>query len=174
MRLRLIILVVVMAAVAAAPAFALSGHTTKVAAKLGKQIKAIKKHRHPAILVPTSSNAAVYKAKQLFGSGGRISGGYDLELGKGRTCNGTHFCQQGTFVALRGGKLDAGGKKVTLRGGIRGRFLGVRCGASCSAPRLVFRRKGVLYDFEWVVPRGRNARNVLVALANGALKAGPR
>lgn len=158
----------------AVPALAATrSHSTPIAAKLAKQIRALKRHAHPPILVPTRSNAAVVRAKRLFGSGGRIGKGYDLELGIGKRCNGTHFCQQGTFVALRHTKLE-GGRKVRLHGGSVGRYLGVRCGASCSAPRIEFKRKGVLYDIEWVVPDHRRPMKVLVALANSALRAGPR
>lgn len=81
----------------------------------------------------------------------------------------------GSFVALPGEKLShgAGIEQLRIRGGVRAAYLGLRCGASCSEPQIEFERGGVLYT-QWAVPRGKRARTTMIALADGALRAGPR
>lgn len=159
--------------VLASPALAARTYPVNVAAKLRGPVAKLKRHRHVPILLPGVVRSVVH-AKRAFGSGGAIPKGYDLELGIGRGCDGANYCMLGAFLAWKGNRMDRGGHKARLRGGIPARWWGIQCGASCSKPRIEFRRRGVLYYMEWLVPQGQSVGRTLVRLANSALAHGPR
>jgi hypothetical protein len=77
------------------------------------------------------------------------------------------------FSARRGGRRDYR-TRVRLRGGVTGYFKPLTCGASCSPPVIQFSRAGVLYDFAVKGLAERTERASMIALANSALRAGPR
>jgi hypothetical protein len=56
---------------------------------------------------------------------------------------------------------------------VRGFYLPIGCGASCSPASLWFVRGDVLYSWQIKDPP-RETRNALVRMANDAIRAGPR
>ena len=98
------------------------------------QITAINRAAHaPPVLLPRSMPL---DATHRFASGGVHRSGYDLEIGAVRHCGGATACFVADFTATTGGKVF--GKRVTVTGATRAGFVGLSCGASCSAPQIDF------------------------------------
>jgi len=75
----------------------------------------------------------------------------------------------GLYTALRAARA---GTRVTLVGGIAGRYRATACGASCSPGEVSWVRGGVRYEVQAAVIGPERA--TLVAMANSAISAGPR
>jgi hypothetical protein len=65
---------------------------------------------------------------------------------------------------------------VVVGDNMMGRYKPLTCGASCSAPSIEWLAGGVLYTIQLKLNHGDEAKDKasLVALANSAIKAGPR
>ncbi len=123
----------------------------------------------PPILLP---DAIRTEHRRLFASGGADRRSYDLSLATVRDCGGATACFVASFSGERGGK--PAGRRVRLRGGRRGWFTPMRCGASCAPPRIQWRRGRVLHTIAAKIGTEKTERSRLVALANEAIAAGPR
>ena len=102
------------------------------------------------------------------------SGRYDLSLGAVRHCNEATACFVAAFLGERTKARATGRRKVPLARGRIGRFTPTSCGASCAAPQVQWREKGVLYTIQAKVGTKDTERRRLVALANSAIRAGAR
>ena len=77
------------------------------------------------------------------------------------------------------GKVGSRGKargprKATLAKGRKGRFKPLTCGASCSAPSIEWKERGIVYRIAANVGTKRTERKLLVRMANQAIRRGPR
>ena len=110
---------------------------------------------------------------RLFGRGHASAGSYSLNLDVGARCHGAGACYVAFFIGQKGQTL-AGGRKVRLAHSLEGRFRPRSCGASCAPPQVMWVQRGVLYTIQDRVPNDRQAKAVLTALANSAIRGGPR
>ena len=111
-------------------------------------------------------------ARRLLDSG-------DVVIDGAPNCHEANACLFAVFLAQRGGTLI--GRRLTLRGGIRGAFKDISCGASCSPASVDWIEHGVLYTIQANVitesepPDGPNLLPAtFLAAANQAIAAGPR
>jgi hypothetical protein len=100
-------------------------------------------------------------------------GRYDLDLGYGRQCRGATACFVAFFSGERGGKLG-GTPNATLTAGVPAYFHPTSCGASCAPPEIEWVQDGVLYSLQFKQLTQRSERSGMVALANSAIRGGPR
>lgn len=110
---------------------------------------------------------------RVYGSGGGTKREWSLSLSATRRC-GANACFLAEFIATLGAQPH-NPVAVRLRGGVKGRYRGLSCGASCSPPAIEWRRRGVLYSIQAKVAEpGISPKQLLVQAANSALAAGPR
>ena len=105
------------------------------------------------------------------GSGDRRS--YSIRADAGPECNGANACFAADFRAEKGGKPFGRGK-VTLTKGRKGRFQPLSCGGSCSPPSISWKERGVTYTIQAKVVGKQTDRQLLVKMANEAIRRGPR
>jgi hypothetical protein len=111
---------------------------------------------------------------QLFATGGGRRGRYDLELASSSRCGGANACFVAAFTARRARRLGER-SNVRLARGLRGVYRPLSCGASCSPPSIAWRQGGVRYDMQIRITASRNReRAAMIALANSAIRSGPR
>jgi hypothetical protein len=167
---RRLILIPIAVALLAPAAAAAATFTYDVPHLVHRPLAAIKKITTIDVLLPGQIRT---EFRRLYSEGEGRSGSYRLEVGATRNCGGAGAC----FVAeLRGrrGAKPSNPRKVTLRGGRRGYFRPLRCGASCAAPSIEWVRRGVLYTIEAKLGTKRSDRRILTRLANSAIRNGPR
>ena len=135
-----------------------------------KPLIAIKKVTKLDVLLPSRMTTDL---KKLYSEGRGRARSYRFEIGAIRNCHSATACFVASFRARRGAK-PSNPRKVKLRGGRRGYFRPLSCGASCAAPSLQWVQRGVLYTIEGKLGTQRTDRRILVALANSAIRNGPR
>jgi hypothetical protein len=118
------------------------------------------------VLVPSRLNAG-FAASHLYAGGGRIRGGYDIQLGAAPGCGDATACFVAEFSAVKG---TLGFRQtVALSKGTTGSFHPISCGASCGPATIEWIESGILYTIQF----GAGEKQ-LVALADSAIVAGPR
>jgi hypothetical protein len=167
---RLMSLAALLLAVLAAPAWAARTYRIDVPRTLAGPLAEAKSQTDVPILLPSRYIA---ERRRLFGAGGGEPGAYGFSLAAVRRCGGANACTVASFTAERGGELTFT-REVTLANGITGRFKGLTCGASCSSPLVEWLQDGVLYTIQADAGTRRTERRRLVALANSAIRNGPR
>jgi hypothetical protein len=122
------------------------------------------------ILLPDSMPT---DARQLYpsGVGGKTS--YSIGLAYAADCGGANACFAADFSAAKGG-TPFGRGKVTLARGRHGRYQPLGCGASCSPPSISWSERGVTYSIQAKVVGAATDRQLLVRMANEAIRRGPR
>jgi hypothetical protein len=135
-----------------------------------KPLIAVNKATKLDVLLPTRMTT---EHKRLFSAGSGRARSYHFEIGAVRNCHSATACFVASFRGRRGGK-PSNPRKVTLRGGRRGYYRPLSCGASCAAPSLEWVQGGVLYTIEAKLGTKRTERKILIRLANSAIKNGPR
>lgn len=135
-----------------------------------RPLTAVKQATGIDVLLPSRFTTDLRK---LYSEGRGREASYRFEIGAVRRCGGAGACFVATFRGVRGGR-PSNPRKVTLRGGRRGYFRPLRCGASCAAPSLEWVQKGVLYTIEAKLGTKTTERRVLTRLANSAIANGPR
>ena len=135
-----------------------------------KPLIAVNKATKLDVLLPTRMTT---EHKRLFSEGSGRARSYRFEIGAVRNCHSATACFVASFRGRRGGK-PSNPRKVTLRGGRRGYFRPLSCGASCAAPSLEWVQGGVLYTIEAKLGTKRTERKILVRLANSAIAHGAR
>jgi hypothetical protein len=98
---------------------------------------------------------------------------YELDLGGVPDCGGANACFEAEFSGRRGG-TPFGLRSVTLARGRHGRFKPLTCGASCSPPSVSWKERGATYTIQANVGDKRTERRILVAMADQAIRRGPR
>jgi hypothetical protein len=107
----------------------------------------------------------------VYGSGGAVAHGYDLELSAAPDCHEATACFLASFTGVKGRSLG-GTANVTLARGIRGHFRATSCGASCSPGSVTWVLGGARYEIQATVVGPE--RTTLVGLADAAISAGAR
>ena len=110
--------------------------------------------------------------RRVYVSGGGSRSAWLLTVGAVPRCGGATACFVASFAADAGKRLPRRAN-VRLRGGVRGLYRPISCGASCSPASLWFVRGSVLYSWQVKDPP-RPVRASLIRMANAALAAGPR
>jgi hypothetical protein len=152
------------AAVTAPPAPALRVVATKLADLTAAPLVL------PSIL-PLDYGGRVYT---MAGPEGR---GWSIALAATRNCGGANACTLGSLEATRSARrLGAGdGQRVRLITGQVGRYQPLSCGASCSPPSITFRFGAYVVEYQLKIAAGpKRERASMIAIANSALRAGPR
>jgi hypothetical protein len=166
---RLILLTV--ALVLAAPAAASAAtYTYDVPDLVEKPLVAVKKVTKIDVLLPGQITT---EFRRLYSDGQGRAGSYRFDIGATRGCDGAGACFVAELTGRRGAKPD-NPRKVTLRGGRRGYYRPMRCGASCAAPSIEWVQRGVLYTIDAKLGTKRTDRRILTRLANSAIRNGPR
>jgi hypothetical protein len=112
-------------------------------------------------------------AKRLYAEHWQSKRSYTLSLGAVRHCGEATACFEADFMGTKGG-TPFGPKPVTLARGRHGRFKPLTCGASCSPPSVSWKERGATYTIQANVGTGKTERRILVAMANEAIRRGPR
>jgi hypothetical protein len=137
---------------------------------VAKPLVAVQKATKVDVLLPSRMTT---EFKRLYSEGRGRARSYSFEIGAIRNCHSATACFVASFSAKRGAK-PSNPRKVELRGGRRGYFRPLSCGASCAAPSLQWVQKGVRYTIEAKLGTKSTDRKILVRLANSAIKNGPR
>jgi hypothetical protein len=154
-----------LAGMLAGPALAAT-HTTTVSllSVLAKPIASAKRGK-ARVLVPATIET--YSSPHLYGSGGATSKGYDIQLANAPGCHDANACYVAEFSAGPGMAIK--GAVVTLAHGLTGRYAASVCGSSCNPATLEWSEFGINYAIGYI-----GTKRQLVALADSAIKAGPR
>jgi hypothetical protein len=169
--IRLILLTIALALLAPAAASASAAtYTYDVPDLVEKPLVAVKKVTKIDVLLPGQITT---EFRRLYSEGRGRSGSYRFEIGATRNCNGAGACFVAELRGRRGGK-PSNPRKVTLRGGRRGYFRPLRCGASCAAPSIEWVQRGVLYSIDAKLGTRSTDRRILTRLANSAIRNGAR
>jgi hypothetical protein len=163
-------LALLLAALLAVPAAAQTITRIDVPATFERQIDRITARSSVPILLPSRLPS---EQAELFASGGRSSGGYDLELASAPDCGGANACFVAMFTAQRDGEA-LGRTRVRLSNGRRGWFTPTGCGASCSPPQIQWRERGYVYTIQARVGTAGTEKREITRLANSAIINGPR
>jgi hypothetical protein len=137
---------------------------------VGRPLAAVKQTSEVDVLLPSRLTSDLRKLYSV-GSGRKRS--YQFEIDAARHCRGANACFIASFRA-RSGATPSNPKKVTLRGGRRGWFQPMSCGASCAPPSLEWVQNGVLYTIEAKLGTKKTERKILTRLANSAIANGAR
>jgi hypothetical protein len=152
----------------AAPAHA--AQTIDVPKLFAKQIRAAKQRTSVPILLPQTFRS---EFRRHFPEGEAHAGRWTFDIGAVRDCGAATACFIAEFRAVRGGR-PSGRRTLKLARGRTGFFRPLSCGASCSPPSIEWRERGTLYGIQANVGGRRTERRRLVALANSAIRHGPR
>jgi hypothetical protein len=112
------------------------------------------------------------RPRHVYATGSATRNSFDLELGAVPRCGGANAC----FVAAFQGRLGArlpGKANLHLKAGDPALYHPISCGASCAPASLWFVHGGILYSWQVKEPP-KQAKKVLVRLADEAIAAGPR
>lgn len=169
---RPLLLALLLALVAAAPAVAARTYRIDVPRTLAKQVTAAKKRTTIPVLLPSRFIA---ERSKLHGAGGRqtTQTDYRLTLAATRDCGGANACTVASFTATTEGERT-NEVEVDLAHGVTGFFAPERCGASCSDPSIEWIQDGVLYEIQAAAGTPRTAKRRLTDLADSAIRNGPR
>jgi hypothetical protein len=169
---RPLLLVLLLALVAAAPATAARTYRVDVPAALAKQTAAVERRSAIPVLLPSR---LISEKRRLYGGGGRdaTEAGYRLRLDARRGCGGANACNVAFFSAARG-EEPTNEIAVKLPRGITGYFRPLACGASCADPSIEWVQDGVLYEIQAAAGTARTEKRRLTDLARSAIRNGPR
>jgi hypothetical protein len=113
--------------------------------------------------------------RPLYVKGGGMAEAYGFSITSIPRC-AANACSIGEFSGSKGALVTEGLEEVELANGIKGRYKPLTCGASCSPPFVEW----FDYPFNYMIQLKLNTgdeekdKAALVALANSALRAGPR
>ena len=166
-RLFLLTLLAVLLAPAAASA---ATYIYDVPKLVERPLIAVNKAAKFDVLLPSQFTS---EHRKLYSQGSGRARSYRFDIGAVKRCGTATACFVASFRARRGGK-PTNTRKVELRGGRRGYFRPLQCGASCAAPSVQWIQDGVLYTIEGKFGTEKTERRVLIRLANSAIGNGAR
>jgi hypothetical protein len=166
---RLLTCTALLLALLAAPAWART-HRIDVPKTLAGPLAEARAATSVPILLPSRYLA---ERKRLYGFGSGDADGYGFSLAAIRRCGGANACTVASFTAERGG-VPAFKTQIPLANGLTGHYKGLSCGASCSPPMIQWVQDGILYTIQADAGTKRTERRRIVALANSAIRNGPR
>jgi hypothetical protein len=109
----------------------------------------------------------------LFASGTARKREWAMGLDAAPDCGGANACFVAAFTGKRGGS-PFGRTRVRLRGGRRGFFTPLSCGASCSPPQIQWKQGSTVYTIQARVGGVNSEKRLLTRMANSAIFHGPR
>jgi hypothetical protein len=138
------------------------------------ELAKVKRQTRVPVLLPDALPGAL--DRPLFVTASGIADSYGFSLALSRRCGGANACTVGNFEGSKGGTVTEELEAVQLANGITGRYKPLTCGASCSAPSIEWQDYPFFYSIQLKLNYGDDAKDkaALVALANSAIKAGPR
>ncbi len=150
-----------------------------VAKSLRSTLKQLKAKTTLPVVLPSVLPVSPLKGKSLYPEVTASAKRWDVVLGYVPDCNGANVCAAGNLSGEKAARaLNASdGQRVTLRGGVQGRFRKLSCGASCSAPSIAFKRYGLIFTFQLKLDGAKDDptdRKGLIKVANSALAGGLR
>jgi hypothetical protein len=170
---RSLTLLIAVAALAALALPALAGDpTVNVPKKFASLIPKVSRKSGLDVLLPERVRSYV-KPSRTRASGSATRSRYDLVLGAAPNCNGANVCVIAFFSGERGGKPSYS-RKVKLTNGITGYYKPLTCGGSCSPPLVQWVQNGALYEIQFKGSDAKHEKQVVVGLANSAIKHGKR
>jgi hypothetical protein len=152
-------------AVAAAPT-----QTVDVPTRLADQIATAKDRSRVPVRLP--ARMTVEKG-DLFPSGTAHRNSWAMGLDAAADCGGANACFVASFTGKRGG-TPFGQTRVGLRGGRRGFFTPLSCGASCAPPQIQWKMGTTLYTIQARVGGVNTEKRLLIRMANSAIFHGRR
>ncbi|HZI17896.1 MAG TPA: hypothetical protein VEY09_04805 [Pyrinomonadaceae bacterium] len=158
----------------ASPARPAASTTPLPAPEFRAELAKVKRQTRVRVLLPDALPDALDRPLYVTASG--IADSYGFSLALTRRCGGAGACTVGNFEGSRGGTVAEELEAVQLANGITGRYKPLTCGASCSAPSVEWQDYPFFYSIQLKLNYGDEARDkaALIALANSAIKAGPR
>jgi hypothetical protein len=166
---RLLLVPIALAALAT-PAAAAPTQTVDVPAALADQIATAKARSRVPVRLPATMTV---EQGDLFPSGAARRNGWAMGLDAAPDCGGANACFVAAFTGERGG-TPFGRARVRLRGGRRGFFTPLSCGASCAPPQIQWKMGSALYTIQARVGTKSTGRRMLIRMANSAILHGPR
>jgi hypothetical protein len=154
----------------ASAALAAGTHRVDVPGTLGKRVAKARSASGVRVLLPSRLRT---EFRRLYPGGTWRRGHYALDLGAVRGCHQATACFVAAFLADRGAR-GMTGRRVDLARGRAGRFTPTSCGASCAAPQIQWRERGVRYTLQVKGFSRKRERAALVALADSAIRHGAR
>jgi hypothetical protein len=149
---------------------ATSTHTVNLPKVFAHALPRVKAHTSVPVLLPERFTS---EFAHVFPSGDGTRREWSLELGAVRRCGGADACFVADFLGQRGGK-PFGRKRVRLARGRTGWFTPLSCGASCAPPMIQWRERRATFSIQARVGTKSTERRALIALANSAIRHGPR
>ena len=169
--MRRLILALTALGVLAAPAVAAAPtQTVDVPTALADQIATAKDRSRVPVRLPATMTV---EKRDLFPSGTAHRNNWAMGLDAAADCGGANACFVAAFTGERGG-TPFGGKRVRLRGGRRGFFTPLSCGASCAPPQIQWKMGSTLYTIQARVGTKSTDRSMLIRMANSAILHGRR
>jgi len=152
-------------AVAAAPT-----QTVDVPGRLADQIATAKARSRVPVRLPATMTV---EKGDLFPSGTAHRNSWAMGLDAAADCGGANACFVAAFAGERG-KTPFGQTRVRLRGGRRGYFSPLSCGASCAPPQIQWKMGSTLYTIQARVGGSKTEKRLLIRMANSAIFHGRR
>ncbi len=132
----------------------------------------VKQQTKVAVLLP--SKVSLIDSLKLYPSVESLGPkGYVLDLSAAPNCHEATACFVASFSGKQGTRLP-GPANATLAKGDRGWFHPSTCGASCAPVTFEFVDGGAVYSFQISNMSAKNAKAVMIGLANNAVAAGHR
>lgn len=167
---RLLLIPIALAALATPAVAAAPTQTVDVPTALADQIATAKDRSRVPVRLPATMTV---EEGDLFASGTARRNGWAMGLDAAPDCGGANACFVAAFTGERGGS-PSGRTRVGLRGGRRGYFTPLSCGASCAPPQIQWRMGSTLYTIQARVGNQSTERRLLVRMANSAIFHGRR
>jgi len=134
------------------------------------QLERAKLQTSVPILLPQTLRSSF---RRHFPEGRADRSAWRFDIGAVRGCGTSTACFIAEFRGVQG-RRPTNQRTVKLAHGRTGFFRPLRCGASCAPPSIQWRERGALYTIEAKVGTKRTEREVLVRMANSAIRNGPR
>jgi hypothetical protein len=167
---RLLLIPIALAALATRAIAAAPTPTVDVPTALADQIATANDRSRVPVRLPATMTV---EQGDLFPSGAARRNSWAMGLDAVPDCGGANACFVASFAGERGG-TPFGRKRVRLRGGRRGYFTPLSCGASCAPPQIQWKMGATLYTIQARVGTKSTERRMLVRMANSAILHGPR
>ena len=168
--MRRLLLIPLALAALATPAAAAPTQDVDVPAALADQIATAKERSRVPVRLPASMTV---EQGDLFPSGTASRNSWAMGLDAAPDCGGANACFVAAFTGQRGG-TPFGRTRVRLRGGRRGFFTPLSCGASCAPPQIQWKMGSRLYTIQARVGTKSTERRMLIRMANSAILHGRR
>jgi hypothetical protein len=156
------------------PAQPTASSSSLPAREFRSELAKVRRQTRVPILLPDALPDTV--DRPLYVTAGGVADSYGFSLAAIPRCGGANACRIGDFSGSKGGTVAEELEAVQLANGIIGRYKPLTCGASCSAPSIEWQDYPFFYSIQLKLNTSDEEKDkaALIALANSAIKAGPR